>query len=189
MRKTSLLEMLDMQPASVVPSDPNLGIVFDNMVSEWGGTRYAQLAVVLVHLNFLTYVHHTHHWLSKGDVFYGDHLLFQRLYLATQEQVDGIGERVVGLGGEDGVNLPLQVAQLNKLVKGYGMTTTIPQPSELARRSLLAEQNFLAVMKLAAQQLDEQGMLTRGLDNLMQGIEDLHESHVYLLKQRCKATA
>ena len=33
--------------------------------------------------------------------------------------------------------------------------------------------------------LKEMGLLTRGLDNMIAGIEDKHESHVYLLKQRC----
>ena len=64
------------------------------------------------------------------------------------------------------------------------MTTTIPQPTELAKRSYLAEMNFLKVMAHLAEHLKECGTLTRGLDNMLQGIEDKHEGHVYLLKQR-----
>ena len=64
------------------------------------------------------------------------------------------------------------------------MTSTVPQPTELAKRSYLAEMNFLKVAAHLAEHLKECGTMTRGLDNLLQGIEDRHEGNVYLLKQR-----
>lgn len=167
-----------------VSSDPNISIVFDNMVSEWGALPYAELSVLLVHLRYLNIMHHSHHWTCKGDSFYGDHQLFQRLYEATESEIDSIGERAVGLGMTDNVNLFLQNAQLQRLTEGYNMLSTIPQSTELAHRSLAAEKNFLVFVALAAERLREQGLLSRGLDNMLQGIEDQHETHVYLLKQR-----
>jgi hypothetical protein len=44
--------------------------------------------------------------------------------------------------------------------------------------------NFLKVAAYLAECLKECGLMTRGLDNLLAGIEDKHESNVYLLKQR-----
>jgi len=178
--KKRLAETLEM--ALVV--EPNLDIVTDNMVSEWGGSPYPQLSVAVVHLKFLASVHQNHHWITKGDPFYGDHLLFQRLYDAAVADVDSLAEKTVGLGSTSGVDITLQTMQLLKLVQGYGMTSTIPQPSELAKRSYLAEMNFLKVMSHLACQLKESGLMTRGLDNMLQGLEDSHESAVYLLKQR-----
>jgi hypothetical protein len=67
------------------------------------------------------------------------------------------------------------------------MTNTIPQPTELAKRSYLAEMNFLKVTSHLVNCMKECGTLTRGLDNLIAGIEDKHEGHVYLLKQRLLA--
>jgi hypothetical protein len=64
------------------------------------------------------------------------------------------------------------------------MTSTIPQPTELARRSYQAEMNFLKVASHLVEHMKESGTLTRGLDNLIAGIEDKHEGNVYLLKQR-----
>lgn len=171
-----------------VPSDPNVSIVFDNMVAAWGSAPYPQLSVVLVNLRFLYLCHQTHHWISKGDSFYGDHLLFQRLYEKTLEDIDAMAEKVIGLGVTDNVNIQLQVAQVNQMVQGYGMTQTIPQPTELAKRSLLAEMNFLANIDCACSQLKEMGLMTNGLENMLQGLADVHESHVYLLKQRCSRT-
>ena len=180
-KKKLVREMFGEKPTNI---DPNTSIVFDNMVSEWGELPYSQLSVLMVHLRYLNIMHHTHHWTCKGDSFYGDHKLFGQLYTAIQDEIDKMGERVIGLGMTDNVNMSLQVSQLTRLTQGYGMLSSIPQPNELALRSLVAEKNFLICVALTAEQLKEQGMLTRGLDNMLQGIEDLHETHVYLLKQR-----
>ena len=165
--------------------EPNLGILTENMMAEWGGIPYAQLSVVLVHLKFLADVHQTHHWTTKGDPFYGDHLLFSRIYDVVKCEVDSIAEKAIGLGSSFNVDLRLVTSQVMKLVSGYGMTATIPQQSDLARRSLLAEMNFLKVIDQMILSLDECGLLTNGVENMLQGIADVHEGHIYLLKQRC----
>ena len=174
--------------AQLIVSDPNLSIMVDNMCSEWGSVPYPQLSVMLVQLKFLAAVHQNHHWTAKGDPFYGDHLLFERLYSGTLEEIDSIAEKAIGMGTTVNVDLSLQTAQLHRLVQGYGMTQTIPQSTELAKRSLLAEMNFLMVASCLVSSMKEQGTLSRGIDNLIAGIEDKHEGHVYLLKQRCRSS-
>lgn len=178
-----LVEMMEFQ---LVPADPQAMIGVDNMLTEWGNVPNPQLSVMLVHLRHLYFVHQTHHWVSKGDTYYGDHLLFQRLYEGIAGEVDMLAEKAIGLGCEANVHLGLQMKQLGELCKNYGEATTLPSPSELAKRSLAAEKMFLAVMDNLATQMKEQGTLSRGLDNLLAGIEDTHEGHVYLLKQRCQ---
>lgn len=164
--------------------EPNLHIMTDNMIAEWGGTPYAQLSVVLVHLKYLAALHQNHHWTCMGDPYYGDHLLFDRLYGDIPAEVDSIAEKVIGLGCTDNVNLQLVNSQVLKLICGQGTASTIPQSSDLARKSLMAEMNFLSVMKHICGSLKEMGLMTHGLDNMLAGIEDKHEGHVYLLKQR-----
>ena len=51
------------------------------------------LVAVLVSLRALALLHQTHHWLSDGPEYYADHLLFERLYNETVEEIDAIGER------------------------------------------------------------------------------------------------
>lgn len=182
MAKKRLIETLEVQIA--VP-DPVPGIAIENMLAQWGGVPYAELSVMLVKLRFLAMVHQTHHWTAKGDPFYGDHLLYERLYNAVVEEVDALAEKVVGLGSNDNVNLPLQVAQLAQLTKDYGTAVTLPVASSLPQRSMAAEVGFLRCAAHCACSLKEKGQLTRGLDNFLQGLEDKHEGHVYLLKQRC----
>lgn len=165
-------------------ADLGTGNSVDQMVAEWGGIPSAHLSVALVHLRFLYFVHQTHHWIAKGDAYYGDHLLFQRLYEGVAGEIDTIAEKAVGTGCERNVELSLQMTQLMRLIQGYGSTSIVPQPAELARRSLQAERNFLMVMAQLAAQMKGSGQLSRGVDNLLAGIEDKHEEHVYLLKQR-----
>lgn len=184
MAARKLSETLELQ---LVTQDYNTAIVVDNMIAEWGSCPNPQLSVLLVHLKFLAAVHQNHHWVVKGDSFYGDHLLFQRLYDGVVAEVDSVAEKVVGLGVAENVDLHLQLSQLNRLVQGYGMTQTIPQQTELAKRSLLAEMNFLGVAARLVESMKEYGCLTRGIDNLVAGIEDAHEGNVYLLKQRCQS--
>jgi len=178
--KRRLIETLEL----AISVEPNLDIVTDNMVAEWGATPYPQLSVLIVYLKFLAAVHQNHHWITKGDPFYGDHLLFQRLYEGVLEDIDSLAEKSIGLGSTAGVDLVLQTSQVMKLVQGYGMASTVPQSTELAKRSYLAEMNFIKAAAYLAECLKECGLMTRGLDNLLAGIEDRHESNVYLLKQR-----
>lgn len=179
--KKRLIETLEVQVA--VP-DPGFGIAIENQLAQWGGVRYAELSVLLVQLRFLAMVHQTHHWTAKGDPFYGDHLLYERLYNAVVADIDGLAEKAVGLGNNDNVNLPLQAMQLNELARTYGTAMQLPQASSLSKKSLAAEVGFLRCAAHCACSLKEAGLMTRGLDNMLQGLEDKHEGHVYLLKQR-----
>ena len=178
--KKKLSESMEM----ALTVEPNLSILTENMVAEWGGTPYSQLSVALVHLKYLYALHQNHHWTAMGDPYYGDHLLFQRLYSDIVEEIDSLAEKSIGLGCTTNVDLHLMHSQLLKLISGVGSATMIPQSSGLARKSLVAEMNFLFVMNYLCDSLKECGLMTHGLDNLLAGIEDKHEGHVYLLKQR-----
>lgn len=164
---------------------PSPELAYDNAVTAWGGVPYAQLSLVLVHLRFLAMLHQTCHWVAKGDPFFGDHKFFERLYEETVAEIDRVAEKAVGLGGERCVNLALQAQQVAELTKACGMSQTIPQASDLARNCLLAETNFVNLVDTTICNMDEQGILTPGAENMLQGIADVHEGHVYLLKQRC----
>ena len=165
-------------------ADSNLSIVINNAVSEWSRVPCPQLSVLLVWLQFLYEVHQHNHWVSRGDSFYGDHLMFQRLYEGVLKEIDVVAEKSVGMGVIENVNLHLRINQLQRLMQGHGMMATIPQRGELARQSLLIEQNFLVVIDILMNQMYENKTLTNGLENMFQEIADDHESNVYLLKQR-----
>jgi DNA-binding ferritin-like protein len=114
------------------------------------------------------------HWRSKGSPFYGDHLLFQRLYEETSKEMDSIAEKSIGLTNDINVVAPAQnSADAAQLLKGFDVTV---------EGALRAEHGFIELIKRIHDGLGE--LLTDGLDNLLQGIADTHEGHVYLLQQR-----
>ena len=157
---------------------------FENALARWGRCSVPELSVVLVHLRALSMVHQVNHWQSRGDPFFGDHLLFERLYTSTAEEIDRVAERAVGAGGPENVDLQGQLMHALMIVESLGGHGTIPVQAELAKRSLAAELGFLHCIDLAVCSMRETGTLTRGVDNLLGGIEDAHEANVYLLKQR-----
>ena len=67
----------------------------EKIVGELIEPDWAQL---LSHHRFLYLAYQNLHWLSRGDSFYGDHLLFQRLYEKLGDESDQIAERAIGLG-------------------------------------------------------------------------------------------
>jgi DNA-binding ferritin-like protein len=171
------------------PDQPHMDLVLDNALAEWSGLPYAELSVLLVHLRFLSVLHQTHHWTAKGDPFYGDHKLFEELYQRTLVDIDDVAEKVVGLGCEQNVNLTLQLAQMFRLNKAVGSPQTVPHSSDLARASLVAECNFLKVVDVMYDCLQQNGTRTTGIENLVPQVADRHERHVYLLKRRCSMGA
>jgi DNA-binding ferritin-like protein len=124
-------------------------------------------------------VHQSHHWNASGPSFYGDHLLFERLYTETLEGIDAIAERAARRVGRTVRIDPIEQTQimlrcLAKLpVPGAG------SPSEL---SLLIEGVVLDALKEAKAKLED--WLTDGTSNLLDGLADKHEGFVYLLQQR-----
>jgi len=138
------------------------------------------LSSVVAVLRAAQLLHHTHHWIMTGPQFYGDHLLLQRLYEGIS--FDAVGEKTVCMGGSV---CPIQQTQaVGNLISKFA--TESEDPESLITASLAMEEYVLEVIDQAKAQLEQEGNLSNGLDNLLQGIADSHETFVYLLKQRLK---
>lgn len=149
---------------------------------------FHELAVALGFLRHLYLLHQTNHWSASGDPFYGDHLLYQRLYESVLEEIDSVAEKAVGLGSSHLVNLADQLKLVSAINQTLQRHFVIPRPDELADSSTCAEATFLEVMKMVYASLEGCGCLTKGLDNMLAGILDKHEGNLYLLKQRSVST-
>jgi DNA-binding ferritin-like protein len=155
------------------------------MLSEWSNAPHAELAVVLSALRAQAMLLQTAHWSTRGETFYGDHLLFERLYGVVNGEVDMVAEKAVGVGSANFVNAPLQLKQMYKIMCMYDESvSTIPQPSDWARKCYTAEQHIIGLVDQAIESLKSSGCLTKGVDNMLVGILDAHENNCYLLKQR-----
>jgi hypothetical protein len=124
-------------------------------------------------------LHQSAHWQSSGPTYYGDHLMFQRLYKPINKEIDSLGERAVGLG-DPRLVCPLTTSQMAlDLLQAWGKGHRVDAPKRLVQLSLYAEKCFLKAIKEAMAQPASDGVL-----NLLQGIADTHEGNVYLLQQR-----
>jgi hypothetical protein len=134
-------------------------------------------------------IHQTHHWQTRGQSYYGDHLLFERLYNDSQGMIDSLAERSVSLFGYHVVDANVQTAAIGEFVAHiYGTREEQLTGSEsYPRVSLQAELLMLLLLKMVYEATNSEGKLSLGMDNLLQGVADNHEQFVYLLQQRIAA--
>ncbi len=138
-------------------------------------------ALYIATLKAIALVHQHSHWTTKGKPFYGDHLLFERIYKSSLEDLDLAAEKLMGLFGADCLDYQLQADLLNKVLLRYkGLE------GEPLAMSLAIEKDFLKFSKDAYNCFEEEGTLTLGLDDMVMAIASSREGAVYLLQQASK---
>jgi DNA-binding ferritin-like protein len=152
-----------------------------------------ELPAILTLLRALGVIHQTHHWLTAGKTSYADHLLFERIYNDIAGEDDSVAERAVGTGSPPALLHPsLQAHQMAEVIEALTEGATYGEgesPDSYVATSIKAERWFVACMKQIAEAMKAAGTLSRGMDNLLAGIEDKHEEHIYLLSQRGKTAS
>jgi DNA-binding ferritin-like protein len=116
------------------------------------------------------------HWEVKSSGFYGDHLLMQRLYETTLENVDAIAEKSLALFGSDTLNISAQITLIKTIIDKY-------KDLKPLERSLAAVQEFLQISTHTYKEIKDSGDMTLGLDDLILHIHSDQETSVYLLQQ------
>lgn len=141
--------------------------------------QMGDLGIWLASLKALYTIHQTHHWQTMGSTFYGDHLLLERLYKAVQDEIDTVGEKLVSLDSPAVTNYFIQTRHSLAFLQAITLSDKPPMVT-----SFIGELVFIEMGELIKKRLEEAGLLTSGLANMMEDILDRHESHVYLLQQR-----
>lgn len=136
-------------------------------------------ALYVATLRAIYLIHQQNHWLTKGDNFYGDHLLFQRLYEAAQENADSAAEKFIGVLGEEVLDYEFQAKLLNKVILNFKNLSHEP-----LALSLKAEKEFLKLSKEVYNRLES--VMTLGMDDMIMSIASKSEEAVYLLQQANK---
>jgi DNA-binding ferritin-like protein len=159
--------------------------ILENGLVMFQGAKFAELAVLLGACRAVGILHQTHHWQTSGPAFYGDHLMFERLYGTTVPEIDLVAEKLLGLSsGEELVSPSKQVINLSHFLKTHKNHS---QSDLLPRRSLEAEVLFVGLVEAIMDKLKAANLLTRGLEQMLGTIADTHEGNIYLLKQRVKS--
>jgi DNA-binding ferritin-like protein len=145
----------------------------------------SHLAALVAFLRAESMMHQAHHWQAFGQNYYSDHLLFERLYNEVIEDIDKLAERMLGSGPTCLANPMYHAKHVSAVAQVlYAGAPSSPSPDENAMLSFRAVLYTLVLLKFTYAQLEERKLLSHGLDNLLQGIADKHEEHVYLLKRR-----
>jgi DNA-binding ferritin-like protein len=139
----------------------------------------SRLQNLLAMLRAVQIVHHTAHWQVRGEEFYGDHLLFERLYSSIDDEFDTLAEKIVAMYGSDAVGAADQIKRIANVVERACDTT-----SDLHKRSLMVEEGLQTVLEAVRDHMRKENALSMGMDNFLQGLGDKHETAVYLLQQR-----
>lgn len=142
----------------------------------------SELLLLLAFCRALAWLHQNHHWVTSGLNYYGDHLLFERLYDQTAEDIDKLAEKAIGVGClVELINPVFQARAMISFLQKYPSGSGV---MECAQSSFEAEKGFLGYLGKTVETLKGRNVLSRGVDDLLAGIEDKHESHIYLLGQR-----
>ena len=142
------------------------------------------LGSLLSQLNALTKLHQFAHWKTQGTTFFGDHLLFERLYDETSDLIDSVAEKSIGLFGPDSIEMVQDTQATSKLLAGWKELRT---EHSLPSVALKAVKDVITDTADLQSGLEKDQKLTGGLSNLLEGIQDKLESHIYLLHQRTAA--
>lgn len=116
------------------------------------------------------------HWQTAGSAFYADHLLFQRLYEGIRDEIDSLGEKMVGVYDSKHVDYTLRLKNLCILSEHLSLESN--QKAYIAT-ALVIENKILGHLK-TADTMD----YSSGVKDLFAGFTNTHEGHEYLLKQR-----
>jgi len=122
----------------------------------------------------------TSHWQAKGDDYYGNHLLFQRLYEGMQEEIDTLAEKIVGYFGEEQVENTIISEKMESWLQKWNETR------DLMDRAIQTEQDMQNVFKAAYEKLKDANDISLGLDDFLMATANAHETNLYLLQQANK---
>ena len=135
-------------------------------------------ALYIATLKALALIHQHNHWTVKGVAFYGDHLLFERIYNSALKDLDLAAEKFMGLFKDQCLDYDMQTDMLHKVLLKYKNLEGSP-----VQMSLEAEKDFLKFSQDAYHVFEEDGKLTLGLDDMIMAIASSREEAVYLLQQ------
>lgn len=135
-----------------------------------------------IHLWF----HGAHH-LTRGTGYSGDHAeLFDRIYTEVQDEVDGAVEKAIGVTNDQAMGCPIRLTKAAAEV-----LCEYESPAQLASRDIAAEglkmeKAYISFVEGFFKFLEEQDMLTLGLNDQLAASANTHETYVYLLQQRVR---
>lgn len=139
------------------------------------------LPYLLSYLQALGWCYRHHHWTAKGDPAYGDHLLYERLYGAVSEGIDGFAEKIQGSVTD--LDVLEQSRTMDDIVKAF------PRSGNASKDMLIAEIGFQKLIRKVYETMKADNTLSLGMDDFLMSMASEHETNTYLLRQRTRTAA
>lgn len=171
----------DSEPPHVVQPELNLRPSVPDMTKEMLQSYPAWLRAI--HLWF----HGAHH-ATRGTGFSGDHVdLYDRIYTEVQNEVDGAVEKIVGLFNDEKLACPRCITtKALEYLNNYESPAEL-EADEIPSVGLRMIKDYLDYLQNCADNLEQGGKMTMGLDDHLYASANTHETYVYLLQQRIKS--
>jgi DNA-binding ferritin-like protein len=138
-----------------------------------------RLLHVLCTLRAAHWAHWTSHWQAQGAPFYGDHLMFSRIYESIEDEIDGLAEKIVGEFG------PMAVSPVEQMQRALEIVGAHDHPDPVIR-SMGIEDYLQDQLSAVYDQLKQARTISLGLDDFLMSVANSHESHLYLLRQKLR---
>lgn len=144
----------------------------ESKVQQWLGDLLALLRAQ-------HWIYWSSHWEIWGDDFYGNHLLFERMYSGDlTTEIDTLAEKMVCYFGAEAVNPIKQFTRTAQFIAVWGR---IDCPMQ---RALRMESDCQKALQLAYDAIKESGEMTLGLDDFIMATANRHETALYLFRQK-----
>src|ERR1700722_1110267 len=118
--------------------------------------KHIQVAALYVAtLRGMSIIFQQNHWLTKGPPFYGDHLLFERLYNDALKLLDMAAEKYIGVFGEQSLDYDLQTKLLSGVLSKFSNLEGSPAPMCLA-----VVKSFLGLSEQASKLFEDEDRMT-----------------------------
>lgn len=119
----------------------------------------------------------TSHWQTKGENYYGNHLLFQRLYESMQGEIDSLGEKLVAFFDGDAVDMSV----INKRKQFW--LDRWNKNKDIVGRCIDSEHDTHKMLDEVYNILKDRNDMSLGLDDYIMATANTHETNLYLLQQ------
>lgn len=137
------------------------------------------VTTLLAALRTAHWSHWTSHWQVKGNPYYGDHLLLDRLYNALTDEIDTLAEKCVAFYGTESVDPVAQANMMSDMLVHHAESDPIV-------RALRIERFLQTMFAEVFEELEASGQMSLGLNDFIAAAANAHETAVYLLQQRTR---
>jgi DNA-binding ferritin-like protein len=121
-------------------------------------------------------IHQNGHWKCSGGNFYGNHLLFQRIYESVSDRTDAIAEKIIGIFGNDALRTKKHPSRMSEICDKFTDENPLVNSIEVEKMICLALENIYDEIK-------ESGNMTMGLDDILMSQHGDAETSIFLLRQ------